>query len=235
MNVTRRAMISAAGLALLTVTGCSEKPAASKSENQPDSNAGQAKVNKPKQLELVESGYSVTDNGYVMYGVAIKNPNADFEAQFPSFTITGKADDGSIVFSDKQTCRVVFPGETMHYGFQAGNGVPPASVEFSLQDPKWVESNGLSGELLTISNTSEVPGRYGNTSFTGELSANSDVDKDVISQVALTVITRDESGAINFGTTTFCEMPDMNQSVPFDIPTYSIPDHSSYEIYAQVW
>lgn len=235
MNVTRRTMISTTGLVLLSIVGCSGKPVASGDENQTSTNKEQATAKKPNQLELVESGYSVTDSGYVMYGVAIKNPNDDYEAQFPSFTITGKADDGSIVFSDKQTCRVVFPGETMHYGFQAGNGVPPASVEFSLQDPKWVESNGLSGELLTISNTSEVPGRYGNTSFTGELSANSDVDKDVISQVALTVITRDESGAINFGTTTFCEMPNMNQSVPFDIPAYSTPVHSSYEIYAQVW
>ncbi|MCG4849454.1 hypothetical protein L0P44_12390, partial [Streptococcus gordonii] len=81
-------------------------------------------------MEITESGWSVVGDGWVYYGFALKNTNKDVEAQMPTVTITGKAEDGSIVFSDKQTLFVVLPGETVHYGFQAGNGTAPATVEF---------------------------------------------------------------------------------------------------------
>lgn len=174
-------------------------------------------------------------DGWVYYGFALKNLNKDVEAQMPTVTITGKAEDGSIVFSDKQTLFVVLPGETVHYGFQAGNGTAPATVEFKANEPSWVDSQTLDEDVFTVSNTAEVPDSYGGVSYTGELTANYDLDKKQYGQVAVSVIARDASGAINYGNTTFIDTPSKGESEPFEISCFNMPEHSSFEVYAQVW
>ncbi len=170
-----------------------------------------------------------------MYGIAIKNPNDSFMAQFPPFNITGRAEDGSIVFNDEQVCNAIYPGETIYYGFQAGDGVAPATVEFSLQKPNWEKEGKLDGDMFSIANTSEVDNGYGMMSFTGEVSTNVDLEAESYTQVAMTVITRDDSGAINYGMTNFVDVPEKGQSIPFDVSAYSVPVHASYELHAQLW
>ncbi|MFR3876849.1 MAG: hypothetical protein ACLTYW_00360 [Collinsella sp.] len=108
--ITRRTFLAAMATAsLIPLAGCS-------SGQQPGSgqqSSGEAKEveakNGPEPLEITESGWSVVGDGWVYYGFALKNPNKDVEAQMPTVTITGKAEDGSIVFSDKQTLFVVLP------------------------------------------------------------------------------------------------------------------------------
>ena len=240
MNITRRGFICMAGIGMLGLAGCSQgnqdKSDGQSSGKQSLGDKKQAeKKPEPLPLEIVDSGWSVLGEGWVYYGIAIKNPNSGLEAQYPGFTITGKADDGSIIFSNEQVCTVVFPGETIYHGFQAGNGTAPASVEFKVKEPTWVESAGIDGEVFTVSNTAEVLGEYGNTSFTGEVTVNTKVDKNTMGQIALTVITRDENNAINFGNGTFIDIASEGETVPFDIPCYQVPEHSSFEIYAKAW
>lgn len=235
MNITRRGFLAVAGAAVATLAGCSSGEPKGSAGAQSEGAGGMVANREPVALEIVESGYSVSESGFVMYGIAIKNPNEGFEAQYVTFNITGKADDGSIVFNDEQTTYVIFPGETTHYGFQAGNGTAPATVEFSLSEPQWVESSSLESDVFTISNVSEVDNGYGNTSFTGELTANAEINSEMFRQVAITVITRDETGAINYGYTTFSDIPSKDQATPFELSGYNVPAHASYELYAQLW
>ncbi|MFR2626156.1 MAG: hypothetical protein ACLS89_00670, partial [Collinsella sp.] len=99
------------------------------------------------------------------------------------------------------------PGETVHDGFQAGTGTAPATVEFKANEPSWVDSQTLDEDVFTVSNTAEVPDSYGGVSYTGELTAYYDLDKKQYGQVAVSVIARDASGAINYGNTTFVDAP----------------------------
>ena len=80
-----------------------------------------------------------------------------------------------------------------------------------------------------------MPDSYGGVSCTGELTANYDLDKKQYSQVAVSVIARDASGAINYGNTTFVDTPSKGESEPFEISCFNMPEHSSFEVYAQVW
>lgn len=235
MNITRRGLI--AGAALLGLVGCSQKPeqAGSVGAQSTGTAADVANAGEPKPLEIVESGYSVGESGYVHYGIALKNPNEGYEAQYPAFTITGKAGDGSIVFSDEQTTMVIFAGETTYYGFQAGNGSAPATVEFTVKEPTWVESSPIGMEVFSVSNINEISGDYGMTSFTGEVTSNTPIDSDMFSQMAVTVVTRDASGVINFGSSSFFDIPLEGQTSPFELSGYEVPEHSSFEVYAQLW
>lgn len=241
ISISRRGFIAAlAGTSAMMFSGCSGNTdntgdsSSSASEPQEATQTGE-----PQGLEIVESGWSVNDSGFVMYGIGIKNPNGDKEADFPSFTITGKKADGSIAFSDEQTLFVIAPNETVYYGFQAGNGTVPDTVEFAITDSDFSDCSEPESDIFTIANISEVIGDYGLVSYTGELTLNVDLSGSsaptVLEQTAVTVILRNADNAIVYGTSTFVDTPDQGASVPFEISAYSVPEHASFEIHAQLW
>ena len=53
-------------------------------------------------LKIVESGWSADQQGYVHYAFALRNTSKTQQVQYPQITITGRAKDGSIVFSQTQ-------------------------------------------------------------------------------------------------------------------------------------
>lgn len=242
-EITRRGFLAATGVMVFALVGCGGESGRSGS-NTSSSTSGTkesapASTSEPFPLEIVESGYSVSDAGYVMYGIGIKNPNEGKEADLPSFTITGEADDGSIVFSDKQTLIAIAPGETVYYGFQAGNGTVPATVEFALGDCGFSDCEKPDSALFTVSNVSEVPGSFGMASYTGELTLNVDLsgssNPSLLKQTCVTAILRDASGAIIYGMSTYVDTPELGETVPFEVSAYSVPEHASYELHAQIW
>ena len=240
-NITRKGFLAAfATASTMILTGCGGNEADSGSGTQSSSGQKDSPAStEPKELEIVESGWSISDQGYVMYGIGIKNPNADKEADLPSFTITGKKQDGSIVFNDQQTLFVIAPNETVYYGFQAGNGTAPDTVEFAIDDCSFSDCGTPDSETFTITNTSEVPGDFGMSSYTGEATLNLDLSgsssPELLEQTAVTVILRDAEGQIVYGMSTFVNTPDQGESVPFEVSAHSVPEHASYELYAQLW
>lgn len=189
----------------------------------------------PKPLELVESGWSVGESGYVHYGVGFKNPNTSFEARFPTIKVTGKDSDGKILFSEDQVLSFMLPGATYYYGGQAGNGTAPETVDFSLSvsDRNWIANDKQSMEIYTISNINEVIGDYGDVDYTGEITANEEWSD--VGSAMVNVILRDDSGNIIFGEFGFADISKAGETIAFDISSYNVPEHSSYEIYAQPW
>jgi len=193
-------------------------------------------ASEPVDLILDEAGYSVGSSGFVYYGFKLTNPNSGHKAQFPAVTITGKAADGSIVFSDEQIMMDIFPGESIVYGFQAGNGTAPETVDFSVSVGKsnWNKTDEIRSDLYTVTNTSEVEGDYGNVNYTGEITLNKEFE--AAEQPAITLILRDDAGKIIYGTTTFLMSElSVGQAKAFDISGYDLPAHTSYEITATPW
>lgn len=188
-------------------------------------------------IELTETGWSVDDSGYVHYGVGLRNTSDDLRVDFPTIEITGRADDGSVVFSDAQVFNTLFAGETTYCAGQTGNGTAPATVDFSVIAPdRYNVYASRESVSFTVSNTSALPEQYGVTSFTGEIEAATDgYEVRDGQQIRLSLILRDEQGRIVYGGITFVDWPSADRPRPFSIDPYGIPDYASYEIYGQIW
>ena len=241
-EITRRAFMATLGAGALALAGCGSNEQDIGSAGQQSSGESKPSLtpSEPQDLQITESGWSVDDNGYINYAVAIKNPNSTKATAFATVTATGKAEDGSVVFSDESFIKIVFPGETVYHGMMAGNGVAPATMEFAVSQPEWEDSKPLEGDIYSISNTAEVDNGYGLISYTGEIASAFDPDKgsesdmSLISSTTVVVVLRDESGSIVYGQPTYIDTPMKGETTPFEIPCYGVPAHASYEIHAHV-
>lgn len=217
----------------LVACGGSAKESA---DSEPQEPVGGEKVAaEPADLVLKESGYTISEDGYVYYGVVIENPNEEYKVEFPEIQITGKDEEGKIVFSDIQTLNSLLAKGTCAYASQAGNGTAPATVEFALSvaSRNWEKDSTQNNEMYTISNVNEVVGDY-NLDFTGEVTANVEPQNE-FSSVAISVLLRNDEGQIVGGMTTFVDDLANGQTKPFDLWMYCDVPYSSYEVYAQPW
>lgn len=235
MRLTRRMFFALSGLALAGLAGCSSEPDREPSP-QSEGASGEADASEPKPLTIDEQGWSADQNGYVNVGFSVTNPNQSLEADMVTVKITGRSSDGTIVFSDEVgNIRAIFPTETVYCGYSVGNGTAPDSVEVSIAEPTWNAAEPLPSEVFTVSNVAEVPNDTAlMTSFTGELTANTDIDTTQIHQASIDVITRDESGSINYGANLWVDIPEKGVAAPFEISDFDVPPHASFEIYARI-
>ena len=188
-------------------------------------------------LELVESGWSVSQQGYVSYAFALRNTSTTLQVRYPEVAITGRAKDGSIVFSQTQTLNMAFPNQTIYDAGQAGQGTAPATVDFVVLSPNEYNVTETRGTAtFPISGISKVRNNDGGTTFNGEVSAVTDgFEPSDGQQIKVSLVLRDKQGAIIYGETAFVDWPDNGQSMPFSILVYDLPDYTSYEAYAQIW
>ena len=212
-----------------------DEPAASAPVPDDEPTGGDAPAAAVADLEIVESGWSVGSDGYVYYAFALRNPN-DFVVDLPGVKITGRDEDGQVLFSEEQYLYVVGAGETNYFGSLVGGGEAPTTVEF---EPLPVEDYqvGLTGSEVSfsVSNVSVSSGRDGMTSFTGDVTTVDDDGQGIGSDVALTVVLRDESGAIVYGMTDYARKPPVGESTSFEVERYGVPDYATYEVHAQAW
>lgn len=188
-------------------------------------------------LEIAESGWFLERSGYIYYALALHNSSAEYYVDLPGVVITGRAEDGSIVFTETQVLSGVAPGETIYYGFSAGNGTPPASVEFSVDRPQEWNVDRFSGNAPVFSTTpvNAVPDGIGGVDFNGEVRKESGDDDASRTMAAVSIILRDESGAMLAGTTTFVSKPVEGEAVPFSVNMYDPPEYATVEAHVQHW
>lgn len=204
------------------------------SGNDQAENDGQQSAANP--LELVESGWSANATGYVHYAVAVRNTGGT-QIIYPTVAVTGRAKDGSVVFAEEQVMNVAFPGQTLWYGGQAGNGTAPDTVEFAMRAPEsYAVTNGKGTATFTVSNTAVKPDGMGGKAFTGEVGVITDGYRPQdFMQVQVSLVLRDKSGAIVYGDGTFVDWSADGATTAFSIMPYDIPDYASYELHAQQW
>ncbi|WP_270295541.1 hypothetical protein [Eggerthella sinensis] len=195
----------------------------------------QTPVSTPEDLQLIETGYTVNDGGYVQLAVGVRNPNEDFEAQRYSLRITGKDEAGKIVFADDQVMNFLLPGGEDWFACTAGNGTAPATVEFalSIKDNNWIKNDHVAEAAYIIDNVSEIVGDFAQVSYTGEITASKEWSD--VGSAWVSAILRDDAGAIVGGYYTYVDVSKQGETVPFEITTYDVPEHSSFEVNALPW
>lgn len=232
------------GVGTGTGAGGSDDVAESTQQNQqaePDSSAGSPAPaptsGDENPLEIVESGWSADSQGFVHYGIALHNAG-DTAVEYPAYTITGRDESGAVLFSQEQVLSSIGAGETIWWGDLAGNpGQPPATVEFfanGVEDYQ-VGSGAESGVAFAVSGARPVSDGMGGTNFVGEVTCERDDGTGFGSDVALSVLLRDEDGNIVFGAVGFASRPEPGLTTTFEVSCYSVPDYASYEVHALAW
>lgn len=191
-----------------------------------------------ESLLIVESGWGVSAGGYVMYALTLENTSDDLVVEYPEVLITGRDEDGSVLFTDSQVLDVIYPGGQLTYACQAGNGQAPATVEFALAAPQDYQVAVGTGEAATfeVSDLSIRAGSYGSTLFTGEVTTVSQGDEsDGMGDVWLSVILRDEAGEIVYADHGSCRRPGEGKSSPFEIDVHGCPAYATAEVAAMAW
>lgn len=191
-------------------------------------------------LELVETGWSADESGYVHYAFGLRNTSDSVCIQFPSVEITGRSEDGSVLFSHTQVLMVAFPGETAYFGSQAGNGngIVPATVDFTILEPEdYGYVNSSESASFKVDNLNAAPDGYGGEIFSGEISVAKDSERvrEQSSQLNVSLVLRDDAGAIIYGFDTYVDWPPEGGSRPFSMDVFDPPAYDSFEVYAQPW
>lgn len=199
---------------------------------------GDAEYGNP--LELVETGWSADESGYVHYAFGLRNTSDSVCIQFPSVEITGRDDDGTVLFSDTQVLVVSFPGETTYFGSQAGNGngIIPATVDFTVLEPDdYSYVNSSESASFKVDNLNAAPDGYGGEIFSGEISVAKDSARvrEQSSQLNVSLVLRDDAGAIIYGFDTYVDWPPEGGSRPFSMDVFDPPAYDSFEVHVQPW
>lgn len=189
-------------------------------------------------IELVESGWTHADGGFVSIAFAVRNTNAEEIVDYPQVTVTGRAANGTVVFSEPFTISSIGPGETNYLGETIGNGTPPETVEFTLNKGSDfdLEPNSSERPTFKVSPVSEVgPAADGSITFAGEVEMSEGDIPDSANDLRITIVLRDESGAIICGQNTDIEIPEPGKPVPYSCTMPNPPEHASAEAHVRIF
>lgn len=191
-------------------------------------------------LELVETGWSADESGYVHYAFGLRNTSDSVCIQLPSVEITGRGEDGSVLFSETLIMANAFAGETVYFGSEIGNGngIVPATVDFTVLEPDdYSYVNSSESASFKADNLSAAPDGYGGEIFSGEISVVKDSARvrEQSSMLAVSLVLRDDAGAIVYGYSTFVDWPSEGGSRPFSMDVIDPPAYDSFEVHAQPW
>lgn len=188
--------------------------------------------------EIVESGWSVGSGPTLGYALSIKNPSDKLAMESPIVIITGRAKDGTILFTREQGVSPISPGETTHLaGSEGTEGTAPQTVEFSTNtSAELVSPDQLRVPTFSITDARAVKGDLeGITAFTGNLVVEGGYDATIWKSAMLCVVLRDAQGAIIYGWNTFADYSASGQKVPFQVNVWNVPTYDLFEIHASPW
>lgn len=185
-------------------------------------------------LSIVESAWSMS-NGYVQFTYALRNDLTDDVIELPQVTVTGKAADGTILFTQDTALSIIGPGQMQYYTSIANSSQKPATVEFAPVVPsKYKIGKAESAGSFTVGNVSEKS-KGGMTDVTGEVRVDEAPDISYSSDIMVTAVFRDALGLIVGGAQTSVSRPEEGKSIAFDIqPLYKV-DYASVEVHAYAW
>lgn len=215
-----------------------EKAAASREASKAKAKASSSDI---EEISIGEFGYMLS-NGYVHYALRLDNPNENFAARFASIVITGKAEDGSIAFTDEWTVTGVPAKSQTYWASQAGSGNVDESVSITVKvkvsEDDWLASEPVD-QMYSIENISTKTGTFDDLMVTGEITLlNEDevVGHDPFSPMLVAVL-RDEDGEMLGGFSTFI-FSDLTLDDPtaFEIDLRANDlDFADVEVYANPW
>lgn len=186
-------------------------------------------------VKIVDSWWEYR-SGTLSYIYGVTNTSDDILVNYPEVRATGKAGDGSIVHTQTNTFAAIYPGETVYYTFSTLCNTAPETVEFTAVEPRasFLETDSEGKPVFDFSNLTDTTVEYA-TTITGELTAERlPANRNPI-PAFVTVILRDEAGAIVGGTTAMVSTVAEGESVPFEVTLIEAPDYASFEVHARTW
>ncbi len=191
-------------------------------------------------LEIAESGWSRSSQGYVTYVYALRNTSDNMSVELPSVRVTGYDSDGGVLFSKEDVLAICLPGQTTYANGLVESSEKPARVEFKLKQSSTTELHQVSDRVsLTCSDVKVRTASFGytvtgNVNVDGTKKALSDA-APLCSSIRLTVVLRDAAGNIVYGDMEFLDTLEPGDSQPFSIELSNAPDFATAEVYAQPW
>ena len=195
-----------------------------------------------KDLVLKDSSYVIQD-GYVQYAMAIDNPNEEFAPHSVSVTVSGKAEDGTVSFSDDWMIGGLLPGSTTYWSGQAGSGNVAESdnveIKISVDDDDWYKT-AQKLDFYQIDNVSTTTDSLGYIVVTGEITLKDAVelvDGHNAEKPMLVCVFKDAEGKLIAGSSTFTHS-DLKVGEPstFEVDSrFKDLDYATVEVYANPW
>ncbi|MBQ6441522.1 MAG: serine/threonine protein kinase [Lachnospiraceae bacterium] len=192
-----------------------------------------------KEVEIVESGYTIKDN-FATYGLVLHNPNTDVAAKNIHVEAVARAADGTILATNDSRIRFIAAGDTILFGcdnmlyWEQGVGdrvemrVYQKADDYALQEGTDI----LYADELPVSNVSNMKSPSGSTVITGEVKNNSDLD---LEEVCVTGICR-KDGKIIGGWFVFEEGLKAKGSIPFEEhPASLLDEYDTLDVMALQW
>ena len=236
-NATSSGDSSQEGDAVSSSSGASSNSLNSPSKNAQSfsSSATDVVKNTENLLSIVESGWSMGDNGYVQFVYALRNNSADTTVKLPQIIVTGKNSSGDVLFARQTGLMSIGAGQTQYYTSIESCSETPASVEFEPQTLKSYNlSTSESAGSFSVSNVSESKGQLGETKITGVVTAD-DVGTTGDADVMVTAVFKDAKGSIVGGAQAFVSCPAQGESIAFSATPYVEVEHESVDVYACIW
>lgn len=207
----------------------------SKNAQSSSSSATDVAKNTENLLSIVESGWSMGDNGYVQFVYALRNNSADTTVKLPQIIVTGKNSSDDVLFARQTGLMSIGAGQTQYYTSIESCSETPASVEFEPQTLRGYNlSTSESAGSFSVSNVSESKGQLGETKITGEVTAD-DVGTTGDADVMVTAVFKDAKGSIVGGAQAFVSCPAQGKSIAFSATPYVEVEHESVDVYACIW
>lgn len=191
--------------------------------------ADQAAARSAQPLVIEKSGWWAKD-GYVHYGLVVQNPN-DCTAANATVRATLFDGEGNELGSYDSTLALTGAGQTVGFAGEAGDGLAPARVEFSIvpDSVTWKDGAKTTAPYI-VENFDEQDKLYFRYEITGTIV---NVIDSYGSGADLYVLLLGEDGEIVAGYTGSAYRIKAGQTKNFLVTLHSAPDHASTEVYAQ--
>lgn len=229
--VSRRSFIAIASASAMLATGCSN------SDGQQGSQTATSEPEEPKQLELIDYGFSKPDeSGYVWWWAVGRNPNDSYIVAEPCFIATARDADGNVIDTDEfptylNSRLAVYPGAEFAFSSVLANCTESTaiSVEAGASD----EDNLI--EIDGDAPSYEISSTTVNTNDMGWMTAAGEVQNggDETCKIMVCAILKDSSGSIVNGGFTWAEDVPSGEKKPFSIDLNAIgTEYDTADFYA---
>lgn len=222
-----------------SLTACSEGGSSAAATKQPQAQAEVQPNSAPQPLEIVDSGWSLDDEGHVTYAAVIRNPNEGWRSEDPRVSVRLLGEDGKVLEDFGENPSVVGPADqTVVGGYIGDDRGPVADVEFSIEATgRWVAGKRQPRDVYSVSSVERgpLPEDYGEgDAFYGTVTRNRYVSQSGSQGVVVTVVARDVQGELVGGASTFLNEMPLHEAMPF-MATCFIPDIEpvSYQAFAR--
>jgi hypothetical protein len=237
-TMTPVATTSTADASAATGASTTTAPTATTGASAATTSTGTQVAGRPEPLEIVESGYSVTEGVGIDYAFRMRNPNLDFGVQYPAVRLTLRDKAGNVLATgDAKFNRWVMPGETAVLAKTLTyNGRRPARIDFDVVEPgaKWKTASESKSMALPLKTAHlKVKSSGSGIVFTGEaMNPNS----AIVDDYAVCIVLRNKSGHIVAGYASYWDEIAPGARQAFIVKSaHAAPAYSTAEAFAQAW